>query len=176
MGYNPCCLYLFWGSSYLWFGGLFKLYVYPFNLSVSFFEHFITFWLQAILLFFWRRPGNLSFLWDLVPFHREMVFRKQGLDTTCAHCFQDANDLSISRWIHIHASNSNPTTKIHSSFSFFYICSSILGCEKPHWSIFFHSTPMSSADGPSLPTRLKKEKGKEKEGGHWVAIVYNEWI
>lgn len=52
------------------------------------------------------------------------------------------------------------------AFPFFIFVPPFLDVRNLTGLFFFHSTPMSSADGPSLPTRLKKEKGKEKEGGH----------
>lgn len=165
VGYNPCCLYLFWGSSYLWFGSLFKLYVHPFNLSASFFEHFITFWLQDILLFFWHRPGNLSFLWDLVPFNRETVFRKQ-VWTPVVLIASGIPTILTSQGGEFTSMHPIPIRhKIHSSISSFYICSFLVGCEKPLWSISsFHSNAIHRWTTATHQTEKKERKRK----GRWT--------
>lgn len=157
VGYHPCCLYLFWGSSYLWFGSLFKLSVHPFTLSASFFEHFTTFRLKAILLFFWCRPGNmpLSEIWFLSveKWYLEnkvwtlVVLIASGMPMILASQdgeFRSMCPIPIQPY------------KLLSSFFTFYIFFDVRNIT----GLFFHSTPMPSTDGLPLPTRLKKKKGK----------------
>lgn len=155
-----CCLSILrlQSSLILASGSLFKLFVHPFHMALA---HFMTLWynevLQATLLFFWLRPGNLPFVWwDLVPFNREMVFRKQGLGRSHAPCDCNARDLSrISGWrSHIIASNSNPTTKC--SFQLFLLLCPFL----PSWTVRnLTGLLFNSSDGPHCLLEWLKKKG-----------------
>lgn len=67
--------------------------LFPFDTSLSFFEHFITFWhntfFQAYLILFFPILDLQSAIYSIIsPFvWWRLVFRSQDLDSRCAHYY-----------------------------------------------------------------------------------------